>query len=154
MACVASVAIMAKRDVSDNPDLTYALANVVKSCASAWSNAANAHAVLARFCGLKSPTCRSASFAKATNSRASAWPNVANAHAVLASSYGLESSRRRSASCAKAASNRASARPKVANAHAARRGPPQPLRALAAPAARTRSHGVRTRTFVHSLFGA
>ena len=65
-------------------------------------------AVLVRFCGLKSPSRRTAAAAIASNSAGAAWPAVANAQAVLARFCGLKSASCRTATAA-IASNSAGA---------------------------------------------
>ena len=62
------------------------LANTVNKCAADWLTVANAHAVLASPCTLKSPTHHVDALPNAANSFTSDWPDVANAHAVLAMS--------------------------------------------------------------------
>ena len=81
-------------------------ANPTKSAASHWAAVGNAHAVLARSCGLNSPERRSAALANATKSAATCWAAVANAHAELARAYGLISPQRRSAALANATKKR------------------------------------------------
>ena len=76
------------------------LANTVNSDASNWPAVANAHAVLANFCGLKSPTRRSAALANAVNSVVSGWLAIANAQTVLASYCAMNSHMRHSAALA------------------------------------------------------
>ena len=62
------------------------LANAANTCSSDELAVANAHAVLASPCTLKSPTHHVAALPHAANSCTLDWPNVANAHAVLARS--------------------------------------------------------------------
>ena len=77
-------------------------AKVVNSCTSNRSiiATANAHAVFASSCALKSPTRCSTALTNIVNSYASAWPTVANAHAALVRSCALKSPSRRSAALA------------------------------------------------------
>eukprot|EP00965_Chrysotila_dentata_P237443 6201911-Pleurochrysis_carterae.AAC.1 len=49
-----------------------------------WQTVANAHAMLARSCGLNWPTLAVVARASASNRVGDAWPRVVNAHAVLA----------------------------------------------------------------------
>merc|ERR1712224_832816 len=80
-----------------------------------------AHAVLARFCTLKSPKRSSAALANAANRCASDWLAVANAHAVLARFCTLKSRNHTSAAVANAAKSCAHdwfAIATLANAHA------------------------------------
>ena len=67
-----------------------------------WFTVAEAHAVLARPCGLNSFTRRSAALAKAVKNFSSDWFAVANAQAVLASSHALNLLTCRAAAFAKA----------------------------------------------------
>lgn len=69
---------------------------------------ANAHAMLASYSKLKSPTLRSATLAKAANTVGSDGAPVANAHAELAIASALNSPTQRSAALAKAANTGAS----------------------------------------------
>ena len=67
------------------------LSNTVSSCTFSWPTVANAHAVLARFCELKSLMRLSAAVANVANKDTSLWLAVANVHAVLARSCELKS---------------------------------------------------------------
>eukprot|EP00964_Phaeocystis_antarctica_P027225 scaffold15341_cov64-Phaeocystis_antarctica.AAC.6 len=89
-----------------------------KRVGARWSAAANAHAVLASSCGLKSRSRGTAAAAIASSSAGAAWLAVANAHAVLASCCGLKSRSRSTAAAAIASSSAGARLPAVANAHA------------------------------------
>jgi len=66
------------------------LANTRNNSAPGWPAFANAHAVLASSCELKSHTRRSTAIANVMNSFASDYPSFANAQAVLARSAALK----------------------------------------------------------------
>ena len=98
-----------------------AVANAANSDASFWpavATVANAHAVLARFCALKSTMLRFAALAKVVNSCVSSYPAVAKAHAELARSCVVKSAMRRSAAIANIMNTCVSCYPAVAKAHA------------------------------------
>ena len=84
------------------------VANAANSDASLWHAVANAHAVLASSCGMKSPMHRCAAVANAANNDSSFWLAVANAHAVLARACGMKSPMHRCAAVANAANKDAS----------------------------------------------
>eukprot|EP00964_Phaeocystis_antarctica_P048507 scaffold28083_cov58-Phaeocystis_antarctica.AAC.2 len=58
------------------------------SAGAGWPAVANAHAVLASPCGVKSRSRGAAATAIASSSAGAAWAAVANAHAVLARACG------------------------------------------------------------------
>eukprot|EP00964_Phaeocystis_antarctica_P155549 scaffold124780_cov58-Phaeocystis_antarctica.AAC.3 len=97
---------------------TAAVAIASSSAGAARPAVANAHAMLARCCGVKSRSRSAAAVAIASSSAGAAQPAVANAHAVFARSCGLKSRSRSTASVATASSSAGALWSAVANAHA------------------------------------